>query len=571
MFRAGLLGLIALLVGTAQLQAQVASNAPAQRPVAYVLSEQVTCVCGHVNENYVGGPRGCSQCGQPMPEPPTGQGGDIATVAYQDAHQHHDSAYYEQPLAYDEPMHYGNPTASCGPECAPSRCEMLLNAFSNLACLNDCAPSPALNICQAPVMIGGGFGGSGRTNLRGTQIVSGTSFVATGTGTIPVNQANSSLLYDVAGNVANPDFASILTGTLGGDGRYTFQVVESIGGTNLGLPPNTVFLNATATEQVGGGIVNGELWDISVNGLQTFNIVIPDAANAGAAVVGRSKIATNNSAMPRTRTFFNYDLMNNVPLNDAGVSVNRFTPGFEYAFGRNDGASIEFRVPFASTLSSDVIANGQTQTGDVEFGDLFLAYKQVLYQSTDVVFSGGVSLTLPSTNDLNVQMADGSTALLVENQAIHLMPYFASIVNLTERMFYQGFIQVDIDVTGNHVVTNSGMESRLRDTTRLYSDGALGYFLRRRGEKPDAIFNAIIPTIEMHYERQLQRGNTLSDGIFVLGTPNADYQSNFNMVFGSTFEVCNNEAISVGYAVPMGDGTDQMFDGQLRAVWNRYF
>ncbi|WP_145092719.1 hypothetical protein [Rosistilla carotiformis] len=563
-----------MLVGNSGLLAQVAPSGPMQQsgqpPIAYVLSEQVTCTCGHVNENYVGGPRGCSGCGQPLPEPPTGNGADIASVAYQHTHQYADPSYSEQPPVYGEPMHYGTPAECCN-AAPPSRCESLLNAFGNLACLNTCGPMPALNIRQAPVMIGGGFGGSGRTNLRGTQVVQGPTFVATGTGTIPANPANSSLLYDVFGSVANPDFVSVGVGQQNGSGQYVFSVEESVGGTNLGLPANTQFLDATATAQVAGGINNGDLWNIVVNGEQTFNLIVPDAANAGAAVVGRSKIATNNSPLPRTRMFFNYDYMSDVPLNASGVAVNRFTPGFEYAFGHNDGASIEFRVPYASTLSSDVLVSGQTESSDIQVGDLFLAYKQVLYQSTDVVVSGGVSLTLPSTNDLKIQLADGSTAVLVENQAVHVMPFFASIANLTDRLFYQGFFQIDVDTTGNQVITNRGLESRIRDTTRMYTDGGLGYFLRKRGEKKDAIFDAIIPTVELHFERQLQRSSTLTDGLFVLGTPNADYQSNLNMVFGSTFEVCPNEAISLGYAVPIGNSSDQMFDGQLRVVWNRYF
>lgn len=567
MVRAGLLACIALFTGTSGLLAQVPSIPSTQPqghgPVAYVLSEQVTCTCGHVNENYLGGPRGCISCGQPMPEPPSGNGNHVATVDYQQTPEYLDAPMYQDPMYYEMP-----PSGHAGTQ---GNCASLIEAFGNLACLDANRPATTLNIRQAPGMIGGGFGGSGRTNLQGTQIVSGTALTAIGTGTIPANQANSSLLYDVPGNVSNPDFASVLTGTLGTDGRYTFNIEESVGGTNLGLPANATFLNATATERFGGGIVNGELWDISVNGLQTFNILVPDAANAGAAVVGRSKIATNNSPLPRSRMYFNYDYMNNVPLDADGVSVNRFTPGFEFAFGQNDRASIEFRLPYASTLSSDIRLGGQTESGDIEVGDLFLAYKQILHQSSDIVVSGGISLTLPSTNDLTIRMADGSTAVLVENQAVHLMPFLGTIANLTDRVFYQGFIQVDIDVTGNHIVTNGGLDSRLRDTSRLYTDGALGYFLRRRGEKPDAVFDAIIPTFELHYERQLQHSNTVSDGVFVLGTSNNDYQSNLNMVFGSTFEVCSGESIAIGYAVPIGDSSDQMFDGQLRAVWNRYF
>ncbi|MEZ6088498.1 MAG: hypothetical protein R3C05_10825 [Pirellulaceae bacterium] len=504
-----------------------------------------------------------------MPDPPTGADDSVAQVGYQQSSDFVDGSYYEQPADY------GCSTGQCGPTCdcrQPKKrsCLTLIHQLQDLLDSRGCPPPLACNIRQAPAMLGGGFGGSSFQTLQGAQFVQGPNLVAVGTGVIPANQANSSLLFDVLGNAANPDFNSVGTGVQNVNGQFVFNVEEAVAGTNLGLPANTTFANATATEIVNGTIVNGELWNIAITGLQTFNIIIPDAANAGAAVVGRSKIATNNSPLPRTRAFMNYDLLSNVPLNNAGLNVSRFTPGMEFAFF-NNSASIEFRVPYASTLSTDVRSDGTTNTSAIELGDIFLAYKQVLFQSTDIVFSGGVSVTLPSTNDLSLRLADGTPAMVVENQSVHVMPYFASIANLTDRVFYHGFIQVDVDATGNQLFTNQGLNTRLRDTARMYTDGGLGYFLRRRGEKRDVLFDSIVPTIELHYEQQLENGRSVTDGIFVLGNPNAGKQSNLNMVFGTTLEAGIGNAFSIGYAVPFSDSDESMFDGQLRAIWNRYF
>ncbi len=61
------------------------------------------------------------------------------------------------------------------------------------------------------------------------------------------------------------------------------------------------------------------------------------------------KLSENTSPIPRDRVFVNYSYFDNVPLQQGGVDVNRFVPGFEKTFF-NGITSVEVRAPMASTL-----------------------------------------------------------------------------------------------------------------------------------------------------------------------------------------------------------------------------
>src|SRR5207245_4582509 len=93
---------------------------------------------------------------------------------------------------------------------------------------------------------------------------------------------------------------------------------------------------------------------------------IPSPTAGG--VVGRVKTSEDNSPLPRDRVFFTYDYFERVPT-AANNDVRRYTPGFEKTFfDRN--ASIEFRFPFASTLSSDIDLGRVTSPTRTQFGNL---------------------------------------------------------------------------------------------------------------------------------------------------------------------------------------------------------
>jgi hypothetical protein len=79
-------------------------------------------------------------------------------------------------------------------------------------------------------------------------------------------------------------------------------------------------------------------------------------------VVGRTKIADDNSPLPRDRFIFNYDYFNNASLG-SGIDVSRISLGVEKTF-LDQQASVELRIPFASTLDSTSTADGMTGRGN---------------------------------------------------------------------------------------------------------------------------------------------------------------------------------------------------------------
>lgn len=300
---------------------------------------------------------------------------------------------------------------------------------------------------------------------------------------------------------------------------------------------------------------------------------VPSPAQGGA--IGRLKIAENTSPMPRDRVFFNYSYFQNVPLTETGINVNRFTPGFEKTF--NEGtSSVEFRAPFATTLNSNVSTTGVSDGDQLEFGDISLALKSLVYRDDDWAFSGGMQIALPTADAVNVNLADGTTIIRIKNQTVHLMPFVGALFTPNDRLFAQGFLQFDVAANGNDVLANLDMTKLQRvgsvqDSTYTYLDLSVGYWAYLADDMEEARLTGVAPMFELHYNQSLQSGDIVrAPGNFQLGT----FGSNFsvvNAVIGSTFQFGPASALTVGYAVPLGSGTDRQFDGEFRVFFNKRF
>lgn len=205
----------------------------------------------------------------------------------------------------------------------------------------------------------------------------------------------------------------------------------------------------------GGGTqslqVSNTVFTLVAGPVTTVNqFTIPSGTSGG--VVGQTKLVEGFSPIPQDRVYFNYSYFNQVPLSATGVNVNRFTPGFEKTFWDRQ-ASVEFRTPMASTLDSTISGNGATLVNHPEFGDLFTSVKFLLLADEQTAFTGGMSLTAPTANDILFTNAPGSTIqeLRIHNDAVHLQPFLAMRTTPTERTFFQGLFQVDVPTSGNRV------------------------------------------------------------------------------------------------------------------------
>ena len=304
-------------------------------------------------------------------------------------------------------------------------------------------------------------------------------------------------------------------------------------------------------------------------------IVIADGPSpAVGGAIGRVKIAENTSPMPRDRVFFNYSYFQNVPLTASGININRFTPGFEKTF--NEGtSSFELRLPFATTLSSNVSATGVSDGDQLEFGDVSLVGKTLFYNDDELAISGGMQVAIPTADNVNINLSDGTTIVRIKNQAVHLMPFIGALYTPDDRLFAQAFLQFDVAANGNDVLANLDL-TRLRqvgtvqESTYTYLDLSVGYWAYLADDQEDTL-SGVAPMFELHYNQSLQSGDVVRAGNnFQLGS----FGSNFsvvNAVVGTNFQFGSSSALTVGYAVPLGSGNDQQFDGEFRVFFNKRF
>ena len=429
---------------------------------------------------------------------------------------------------------------------------------------------------NVPGLIGDNFGGGSTCSFLGETVI----FNVTARGDVvngTLGDSGATIVFEVGPDMIGNDFTSVGIGEdliAPNPDADTFSISEPIPPSDAPISPGPGFAfdGGTATNP-SGTFGSNDIWDIDYSFTRQIKIVLPNPGAGGAgANVGRLKIAENTSPIPRDRVFFNFSYFDNVPLSQSGVNVKRFTPGFEKTL-LGGMVSFELRVPFASTLESEIIADGITGN-DVELGNMFMAFKVLLLERESWIVSAGLSMTVPTADDLTVSLANGTNLLGIENQSVHLMPFLGGLWQFNDGTFVQGFMQVDVDLNGNPVSVNQGNGLRplesAHDATFFYFDIAFGKYINRCNRYRAPNIRAMIPTVEFHYTRSLDQADVLRSGAFVIGEDKEDIQL-LNMVLGNTFRLVNNNDITVAYGVPIGSGMDQQFDGEFRFLWNRYF
>lgn len=342
-------------------------------------------------------------------------------------------------------------------------------------------------------------------------------------------------------------------------GTSPFQTVNSTAYVTSNVPP--------------GSPITGSLGvaDVEYYTVKPTEIVLP-SPGAGASV-GSQKIVEGNSPMPRDRLFTFYDLFTAVPLSATGVNVNRMTPGFEKTFF--DGLmSVDFRMPMALTLDSNVTADGVTNSSNPEFGNVALAVKSLLYRGPRWAVSTGLGMTLPSADDLNINSASGLELIHVHNKSVHLQPFLGALFTPNERFFAQSFIQVDVDTNGNPVfanLTGSSLDyiGRLQAPTFLYVSQGFGKWIYRSQDRNQKVTGVSL-LAEVHLNRSLQTSDSLSTGGFNIGDGATAIEA-INLTLGSTWELWNRNYLTTALITPLGGGSDRQFDGQFRLMFSRRF
>jgi hypothetical protein len=290
----------------------------------------------------------------------------------------------------------------------------------------------------------------------------------------------------------------------------------------------------------------------------TFRVPLP----SGGGAVGRTKLSDDNSPLPRDRVIFDFDYFDNVPLAD-GLGVYRFSPGFEKTFC-DQRASIEVRVPFASTLNSDDVA-GLT-SDQAELGDVNLTLKGLVYRGEVLNVATGLGIALPTARGIRAGLADGTPLIHIRDGSNVLTPYVAYLVTPNDRLFFQNWFEVSFDVNGNHVDANpdlTGLRSvgRLRDQPLLQIDAQLGYWLVR-ADDPNPWLQGLAGFVELHYNAALDNAQSIQAGAFLIGGE-SDRFNELNLSAGLLARIGDHGLVSLGAVFPLRGGNDRSFDYQL--------
>jgi len=328
----------------------------------------------------------------------------------------------------------------------------------------------------------------------------------------------------------------------------------------------------------GGSLVGGQTTFDTGTDLYTsqFDLAYAvDVPSPGAAVVGRLKIAENTSPMPRDRLFLNYSMFDGVPLSPGGISVHRITPGFEKTF--HDGmSSFEMKVPMAVTLDSVTALDGPTDASSREFGNLALTLKRLVLLRRNLAVSVGMTLAVPTADDLNVTLADGTPLVQIENEAVHLEPFFGVLWTPNDRFFAHGFMQWDVAANSNPVAMANQQYPQvssafthvgdIHDTTFQYVDVGIGQWLYRGC----GTLTGLAWTTELHWNRSLEGADYVVSDNLQVGESIETFEL-FNVTVGAHLEFCRNTTVTVGFTTPLGGGRDRQFDGEFRLLVNRRF
>lgn len=296
--------------------------------------------------------------------------------------------------------------------------------------------------------------------------------------------------------------------------------------------------------------------------------------SVGASGVGALKFAEGGSPIPQDRIFLHEGRFEDARFAPGGVTVTRFTPGFEKTFLGGE-LSVEMRFPFASTVDDTYFVGpgAVTNTNEAEFGNLATYVKWLLYYDEQVALSMGLGVTAPTADDVSVRLADGRELVRIVNDAAHVQPFIGAVYAPTPRLFAQAVVQYDFAAGGNPVELFNGTQLEeaglLNDTMQLFLDGGVGYWVYRPDMFAETQISGVAAVAELHYNRALEDADVVSNGVFQLG----DFASEvdvLNATVGTVIEIGATTTISAGYVTPIGNEPDQQFERGFRVMLDHY-
>jgi len=376
-------------------------------------------------------------------------------------------------------------------------------------------------------------------------------------------------------------------GTVENPGGLYQSAAQNAFDTNPALPGTTGKLGtATFGKDASGALKNGSAQDAFL----FYDYVVDSSIVFPGYAVGFVKLTENVSPLPRDRVYMNYSYFRNANFFGDRADVNRFMPGFEKTF--SDGwTSVEIRTPFAATLDNfqelDYDGPVPEMSGytDIQFGNMSVIFKTLLFEQKTWAITGGVQVMLPTAADTFI---NGPSAALPEdqkiqlvyvaNESVHVMPFAGAIWAPNDRFFNQALFQIDTDVNGNLAYVNALQDPTatgrgLQQAGRAYYPNFMylslgtGYWLYKDDR---ASFSGLAPVMELHINQAFESFQPIHYGGFQLGQ-DTGVLSVINGLVGCNFEWGTRSTLTFAYVTPLGGGVDRFFDGELRVLWNWRF
>lgn len=396
--------------------------------------------------------------------------------------------------------------------------------------------------------------------------------------------------------------------------------------------------------------------------------------------ITNASVAENNSPVPADRAYLRYNFFRN-GQSVTGISpqtmvlqpdplillqlpatkkydVNLITLGGEKTlFGGL--MSVEVRLPMVTTLSPrNIFAAGEITnfTGDTdpngnprfdvtttpentlgntstEFGNMSLIGKALLWgdRQNGLFVSSGAGVGIPTAPDTLVRIIDYASTgnslvasgqrlreVRIENDTVALSPFFAALYMPNDRLFTQGFFQVEVPLNpspirysdvqllgrfgtgGNPIPPGSQIppfeyHDRIREQTLIHIDWGTGYWIYRQPE--NKWLTGVAPSVEVHYtgaladaDRRQMPGDATAVhydpadplGAFLRGDPQipeagpvvGGLRSRLNIVnltAGSTFLIGQRTTVATAFAVPVSSGFNRTFDWEFQLQLNYFF
>ncbi len=290
----------------------------------------------------------------------------------------------------------------------------------------------------------------------------------------------------------------------------------------------------------------------------------------------RAKIAENSAALPMDRWIFNYNHFHNaVDDFDGDTHVDRYTFGFEKTC--LDGlCSIDVRLPLVA--NNDILTPSFSRNGS-EVGNLSVTFKGVLASDSVSAFAAGMSVDIPTGQDVSATLNLDTTPLSVvaSNDAVHLAPFVGFLFAPGDLCTHQGFLQVDVPTNANAIQFSDAspafVNTELLEQTLFYVDYSLSTLLHEasRGSRSGFDIRRINALTELHYTTTLEDSDTVvvNTGLNTFNLTSLGNRLDVvNLTLGLHTVMNNGTQFRLGTVTPITDGDDRFFDFEVQAQLN---